>query len=215
MKPVRNDTFGDAVSPQHPLSPDSERPGDSIEDKILDAARSCLVDFGLRRTTLAEIARRAGVSRPTVYRRWPDTDSVLADLLTREIRAALPDTRGVGPTRTLLVSAVVAAAYDIGAHPIFEKVLRTDPEVFITYIVDRLGTSQRVILDVLVTAIEQGQSDGSIRAGNPHALAAFILLTAQSTVQSVRMISEIVDHRALLDELGHAIDSYLAPTERH
>lgn len=215
MKPVRNDTFGDAVSPQHPLSPDSERPGDSIEDKILDAARSCLLDFGLRRTTLAEIARRAGVSRPTVYRRWPDTDSVLADLLTREIRAALPDTRGVGPTRTLLVSAVVAAAYDIGAHPIFEKVLRTDPEVFITYIVDRLGTSQRVILDVLVTAIEQGQSDGSIRAGNPHALAAFILLTAQSTVQSVRMISEIVDHRALLDELGHAIDSYLAPTERH
>lgn len=197
------------------MSPDSERSGDSIEDKILDAARSCLLDFGLRRTTLAEIARRAGVSRPTVYRRWPDTDSVLADLLTREIRAALPDTRGVGPTRPLLVSAVVAAAHDIGTHPIFEKVLRTDPEVFITYIVDRLGTSQRVILDILVTAIEQGQNDGSIRAGNPHTLAAFILLTAQSTVQSVRMISEVVDHRALLDELGQAIDSYLAPTERH
>lgn len=125
MTPVRNDTFGEAISPQHPLSPDSERPSDSIEDKILDAARSCLLDFGLRRTTLAEIARRAGVSRPTVYRRWPDTDSVLADLLTREIRAALPDTRGIGPTRPLLVSAVIAAAYDIGTHPIFEKVLRT------------------------------------------------------------------------------------------
>ncbi|HET8993000.1 MAG TPA: TetR/AcrR family transcriptional regulator [Rhodococcus sp. (in: high G+C Gram-positive bacteria)] len=213
MTPVRNDTFSDAPS-RHPLSPDSDPPGDSIENKILDAARSCLLDFGLRRTTLAEIARRAGVSRPTVYRRWPDTDSVLADLLTREIRAALPDTHGVGPTRPLLVSAVVTAAHDIGTHPIFEKILRTDPEVLITYIVDRLGTSQRAILDVLVSAITQGQSDGSVRGGDPHTLAAFVLLTAQSTVQSVRMISEFVDHRALLDELGHAIDSYLAPAER-
>ncbi len=45
----------------------------SVDDQILDAARSCVLDFGLRRTTLAEVARRAGVSRPTVYRRWPDT----------------------------------------------------------------------------------------------------------------------------------------------
>ncbi|MFD6856886.1 TetR/AcrR family transcriptional regulator [Rhodococcus sp. NPDC060090] len=214
MTTVRNDKFGDAVSAQHSMSPAADRTDNSVEDRILDAARSCLLDFGLRRTTLAEIARRAGVSRPTVYRRWPDTDSVLADLLTREIRAAIPDTRGVGPIRPLLVSAVTAAAYDIGTHPIFEKVLRTDPEIFITYIVDRLGTSQRVILDVLVTAIEQGQHDGSVRTGDPRALAAFVLLTAQSTVQSVRMISEVVDHRTLLDELGHAVDSYLAPTER-
>ena len=61
----------------------------SVDDQILDAARSCVLDFGLRRTTLAEVARRAGVSRPTVYRRWPDTRAVVADLLTREIRTAI------------------------------------------------------------------------------------------------------------------------------
>jgi AcrR family transcriptional regulator len=49
-----------------------------IADRILAAAASCVIDFGVERVTLAEIARRAGVSRPTVYRRWPDTRSVLA-----------------------------------------------------------------------------------------------------------------------------------------
>ena len=47
-----------------------------VDDRILVAAASCVIDFGVERVTLAEIARRAGVSRPTVYRRWPDTRSV-------------------------------------------------------------------------------------------------------------------------------------------
>lgn len=54
-------------------------------ERILAAAASCVVDFGVDRVTLAEIARRAGVSRPTVYRRWPDTRSIVAALLTRHV----------------------------------------------------------------------------------------------------------------------------------
>ena len=38
----------------------------------LDAARACILDVGWRRTTLTEVARRAGVSRMTIYRAWPD-----------------------------------------------------------------------------------------------------------------------------------------------
>ncbi|EFP22936.1 LOW QUALITY PROTEIN: putative transcriptional regulator, TetR family, partial [Mycobacterium tuberculosis SUMu004] len=47
---------------------------------MLRAAASCVVDYGVDRVTLAEIARRAGVSRPTVYRRWPDTRSIMASM---------------------------------------------------------------------------------------------------------------------------------------
>lgn len=77
-------------------------PNLAIDNLILDAARSCVLDFGMQRTTLAEIARRAGVSRPTVYRRWPDTRAVVADLLTREIRAVLPEIETTGSARDLL-----------------------------------------------------------------------------------------------------------------
>src|SRR5881392_4266992 len=56
----------------------------SPDDAYLDAARDAILAVGGSRTTLTDIARRAGVSRMTLYRRWPDTQTLLADLMTRE-----------------------------------------------------------------------------------------------------------------------------------
>ena len=53
-------------------------------DAYLDAARACILDVGWRRTTLTEVAKRAGVSRMTIYRAWSDMGSLLGDLMTRE-----------------------------------------------------------------------------------------------------------------------------------
>ncbi|MBM4523486.1 TetR family transcriptional regulator [Rhodococcus hoagii] len=183
----------------------------SVDDQILDAARSCVLDFGLRRTTLAEVARRAGVSRPTVYRRWPDTRAVVADLLTREIRVVIPDMDGDEPARVQLVRAVVEVATGMREHPLFVKILRSDPDLLMTYIVDRLGTSQRVIVERVSQAVAAGQIDGSIRAGDPVHIAAMVLLIAQSAVQSAGMVAEVLPPEALTAELAVAVDTYLAP----
>src|SRR3954452_3741739 len=56
----------------------------SPDDTYLDAARDAILPVGWSRTTLTDIARRAGVSRMTLYRRWPDTQTLLADLMSRE-----------------------------------------------------------------------------------------------------------------------------------
>jgi AcrR family transcriptional regulator len=37
-----------------------------VDTAILDAAAECVLAFGVRRTSLSDVARRAGVSRPTV-----------------------------------------------------------------------------------------------------------------------------------------------------
>ena len=54
------------------------------QDRLLDAARECVLAVGVRRTTVTDVARRAGVSRMTLYRRFPDLEAVLAALMTRE-----------------------------------------------------------------------------------------------------------------------------------
>lgn len=43
---------------------------DETASTILDAARAAILDFGVRRITLSDIAARAGVSRMTVYNRF-------------------------------------------------------------------------------------------------------------------------------------------------
>ncbi|MFZ2177585.1 MAG: helix-turn-helix domain-containing protein [Rhodococcus sp. (in: high G+C Gram-positive bacteria)] len=183
----------------------------SVDDAILDAARSCILDFGLRRTTLAEVARRAGVSRPTVYRRWQDTRAVVADLMTREIAAVMPAFSPEQSIHDQLVDAVVHVAAAVQNHPLFVKIMRSDQELFTTYVLERLGASQKAIIDRVALAVAAGQRHGSIRAGNERHIATMVLLMAQSAVQSAAMVAEEISGEDLREELRHAVGAYLAP----
>lgn len=61
------------------------RPRDeSLTARIIDATLAALAEHGYAGTTVEGVARRAGVSRPTVYKRWP----LLADLLLDATLAA-------------------------------------------------------------------------------------------------------------------------------
>lgn len=196
-----------------PRKGDGQRtPNLAIDNLILDAARSCVLDFGMQRTTLAEIARRAGVSRPTVYRRWPDTRAVVADLLTREIREVLPDIQTTGSARDLLLSAVVDVVAEIRDHPLFVKIRSTDQELLTTYIVDRIGASQKSILELMTVVVTAGQQDGSIRHGNADEIASMVLLMAQSVVFSAPTLQDRLSADAAVQQLRIAVSAYLAPT---
>ncbi len=194
-----------------PARPGIGAPEKSVEDAVLDAAHSCILEHGVKRTTLAEIARRAKVSRPTVYRRWADTRAVVSSLLTREIGALIPRLDAAATGRDQIVAGVVASADRIRVHPLFVKILRSDSDVLATYILHRLGTSQVLIIDSLAGLILAGQRDSSIRAGDPSTMATIVLLMVQSAVQSAEMVSERVPGAEVIRQMASAVDAYLRP----
>ncbi|MDV8076043.1 helix-turn-helix domain-containing protein [Rhodococcus sp. IEGM 1370] len=200
------------VSSEQPQSSSvTAAPEKSVENTVLDAARSCILEHGVKRTTLAEIARRAKVSRPTVYRRWADTRAVVSSLLTREIGALIPSFDASAPARDQLVTAVGDVADRIRLHPLFVKILRSDSDVLATYILHRLGTSQALIIDALASLVVAGQRDSSIRPGDPTTLATLVLLMVQSAVQSAEMVSERVSGAEVTRQMAFAVDRYLRP----
>lgn len=180
-----------------------------LGDRILDAAADCVLAFGADRVTLAEIARRAGVSRPTVYRRWSDTRSVLAAVLTARVTAVLdrvpPRTAG----RAELVQRIVAFADHIRHDDVVMAVLESGGQLAMVYIVERLGTSQQVLIDAVTAEVREGQREGSIRDGDPRQLAAMMLLITQSTIQSARLVESILPAEQLATELAFTLDGYL------
>lgn len=184
---------------------------DALEDRILDAAASCVLAYGIDRVTLAEIARRAGVSRPTVYRRWPDTRSILAALLTARIVRVLTEVGERGDGRAALVRRMVAVAERLRHDDIVMSVLHTAPDLAMVYIAERLGTSQQVLIDALAGQLKLAQEHGSVRPGDPRQLAAMCLLITQSAVQSAQMVAPILDADALAVELDNALNGYLKP----
>ena len=183
----------------------------SVEKRILDAAAACILAFGVERTTMTEIARRARVSRPTIYRRWPDIRWVIAEVLTIRISGvleAIPD-RGVG--REAMVDRVVLVAEHLRNDEIVQSVIRNAPSLAMVYIAERLGTSQQILIEALAVAIKAAQDQGSVRAGDPHQMGAMCLLITQSTIQSAQMVEKFLDSKALNAELARALNGYLAP----
>ena len=59
------------------------RRGDRLEDAILDAAWAELVGRGYAGLTLENVAKRAGTSRPVLYRRWPSRTALATAALGR------------------------------------------------------------------------------------------------------------------------------------
>ena len=187
----------------------SNDPSPSVGDRILDAAAYCVMAYGVERVTLAEIARRARVSRPTVYRRWPETRSILAALLTSRIVGALDDVPGRGVGREALVARIVAVAERLRSDEVVMSVLLKTPDLAMVYIAERIGTSQQILIDAVAAEVKLAQEEGSVRPGDPRQLAAMCLLITQSTIQSAQIVAPILDAGALAAELAHSLNGYL------
>jgi AcrR family transcriptional regulator len=89
-----------------------------LDAKILDAARSVLSDDGIRGFSLLEVARRAGVPKSTVYRRWRTDD-------LRGRRETLGEL-GFQTRHDQELGRVVQATIERrrhACHPIFERAL--------------------------------------------------------------------------------------------
>ncbi|MEU8000357.1 TetR/AcrR family transcriptional regulator [Catellatospora sp. NPDC049111] len=198
------------------MDAEEEPGGRRVEDLVLDAARDCVLAYGVRRTTVTDVARRAGVSRMSVYRRWPDVQSLVADLMSREwhrviVDAARQAAAADGPLRARLVTQSVTAAATLRVHPLLRKILEVDPEILLPYMLDRRGAGQEEMLGFLVEMIAAGQAEGSVRDGDPARLARAVLLTAQSFVLSVATVTDGHTPSDLDAELTLLLDRYLSP----
>lgn len=188
----------------------------STADRLIAAARECVLAVGWKRTTLTDVANRAGVSRMTVYRTYPDMTTLFADLMTQEwaevVTAALgtvsADTSG--PDR--IAAGVAGTVAALRGDELFRRAVDLDPEWVLPYLLHRRGRSQDAILDILVAEISRAQAEGTTRPGDPVLLARSIVLTTHGFALSVATMSDDqVATEALDQELTELVRRYLTP----
>jgi AcrR family transcriptional regulator len=187
-------------------------------DAVLDAARDSVLAVGVRRTTLTDVARRAGVSRMTLYRRWPDVRTLVGDLMTREWIALAMSVAPAGdgrPAREAMVESLVAGARAFREHPLLRKIIDVDPELLLPYMLDRCGASQEGFLEFFEATLRAGHEDGTIRPGHPARQARTVLLVVQAFALSVRTMTSESDPdlsmAAFDEELRHLLERTLSP----
>jgi AcrR family transcriptional regulator len=184
------------------------------DDRLLNAARECVLAVGVRRTTMTDVARRAGVSRMTVYRRHPDGAALLRALMAREFTGVLEqaeeETAWLGTGRERLVASAIRGVDLLAINPVFVRILQLDGERLLPYFTGTPGRFQRLAHDVLLERIEHCQEEGSVRQGEPELLAATVEVALRGMVLSGPAL-EPEARAAALRELARMLDGYLRP----
>ena len=197
-----------------------QEPAASVDDGYLDAARSAILAVGWSRTTLTDIARRAGVSRMTLYRRWPDTQTLLADLMTREWGRVVGEAAGFAATGDPLqriTEGVVATVQGLRANELLRRIIDVDPELLLPYLLDRRGRSQEQLATVLAGLVSEGQQAGVVRAGDPDVLARSLVLACHGFTLSAHTMTDgsaparDADVTRLDAELALLVERFLQP----
>jgi AcrR family transcriptional regulator len=208
------------TSIRHISSLEGDPAVDLSADPLLSAARDVIMTHGPRRATLTEVARQAGVSRMTVYRRFESFDRLISALLTAELRDVLAGIplpgSGAGSARDQAVGLVVATTDAIADHPLVRRVLAVDPEYLTPLMVQRFGQTQRSAIDLLAPLLAAGMAsqggDGSIRDTDPAALSLACVTAVQSFIFAAPALADRAEGPGARAELPFLVAGLLRPT---
>lgn len=128
---------------------------EQIRTRILDAATECLLEVGVTGRLHAQIAQRAGVSRPTVYKYVGDQPAILTAVFERELGrflgAVLPQLRSGVNKRSDLLDGVVLIVDYANNHALLQKAMRDQPE----YVLPLLTTEAAPVIAQMAAIFEE------------------------------------------------------------
>jgi len=188
----------------------------SVEDEaLLDAVQACVLAVGVRRTTMTDVARRAGVSRMTLYRRYADVTSLLQALMTREFTQIIDEVEAevaaLPTARERLVRAAVTGVDRLTRHALFLRIVDVDPELLLPYITLRRGAFQQAAVGVLEARLADGVAEGSVAVADPAVAARTIELALRGFAFQTLAAGAARERQEELAELGRMLDAYLTP----
>ena len=171
-----------------------------------------MLDFGVRRATLTEVARRAGLSRMTVYRRYSDAPELMRALMSQEFGAVLADAQAAAQEFPAglerVVAGVIGTVERLVEHPLMLRLLELEPEAMLPYLTERIGEFQRAARETLASSVADAQAHGAVRAGDPEMIAETVELASRGFVLAARTL-EPRHRRAALTELQAMVEGYL------
>ncbi|HEY1841287.1 MAG TPA: helix-turn-helix domain-containing protein [Mycobacterium sp.] len=135
MASTRTEEFVQRIADPDPAVMTLVDQPDAITARILRAALEQAELVGLRRTTMEDVARRGGVGRATLYRRFPTKAALNDALVLAEVRRYL---QGSAQARSQATTFEDRMAYStmfsvtfMREHTLLRNLLRTEPETIL------------------------------------------------------------------------------------
>jgi AcrR family transcriptional regulator len=157
---------------------------DPATERILDAALEQFETFGLRRSTVEDVARRSGLSRMTVYRRFGSKQALLTAVILRELRRGMARIEAAVSARRSfeerLVEGFVVALQLGREHTLLQRLLHTEPDLVLPYVTVAGGPGLALLREHLAGLLRRQPLAGGRRVTAPHAAAELLVRIGHS-----------------------------------
>lgn len=127
----------------------------AVDQRILDAAREEFIAHGFQRTSVPQIARRAHMSRQTVYRYFSSKAAIIQGVVTRETigffssaREAMAD---LDTAESRLVETFVLGMRESRTNPLMVAAMTFEPETLVGLLYGSVDESDAAHPDPLET----------------------------------------------------------------
>lgn len=136
--------------------------------RILEAARRCFSQYGFQKTAMEDIAREAGISRGSVYRHYPDKETLFRAVSEEQTRLfidemALRTSRITGLSDQIEEIVRLTRSFVLD-NPLNAAMTRTDPESLTRALTNEGAALLAMSIDALVPLIEVAKESGEVRA---------------------------------------------------
>ncbi|MQY22695.1 hypothetical protein NRB20_58170 [Nocardia sp. RB20] len=142
---------------------------DEIRLRLLDSAYEQFCRMGIQRSTMEDVARRAEVSRITVYRRFATKDTLVEQVILREFRRYfdqfLVDIRQARTVSDRVVMGFVSSLRAIRGNPLIGGMLATDPDLLVSILMRDEGRTVAAVRQFVAGQLRREQGAGNIGAG--------------------------------------------------
>ena len=138
--------------------------------RILMAATELFATHGFTKTTVDEIARRAGVSKGLVYDHYDSKDELLRAVWSEQVEAWMRETRrrvkySEGSVADAIGDVVAVSVRHARDNPLLGRILSQDPGSLVPHERDDVAAFGRYYRDLLEPVLAHGVKTGELRAG--------------------------------------------------
>jgi AcrR family transcriptional regulator len=128
---------------------------------ILDAAYTLFLEFGLRKTTMEDVAKRANIGRITVYRHYADKPTLFQAVVMRECFRSMQEVERllaqIHDVEERFVSGFVIVVNGARKHPLISRLLETEPEWLLPYLTTKGEAMLRFGSQYVASTLRQEQ----------------------------------------------------------
>ncbi|MDO3646847.1 TetR/AcrR family transcriptional regulator [Nocardia mangyaensis] len=171
---------------------------------VLNGALAAFLDFGIKRTSMGEVARRGGLSLATLYRRFGGKADIVQAVGLWQVRHLLEQADASmrrqaeegASAEDQIVELFVAFALGLRENPLLDRLLATDAATVLPYLTTGGAPVIELGRDFLAEFITRLQEAGKLPAYDPLPVAELVARTALSLVLTKPTVIPLDDEAA-------------------